>query len=59
MKLARRICVVLLCFSLAAYCQGNSFDKIRYNGGTIETKVSPKDWGNRLTATSDPSSSSS
>lgn len=53
MRLARRICVILLCFSLVAYCQGNSFDKIRYNGGTIETKVSPKDWGNRLTVTSD------
>ena len=33
--------------------QGNSWDKVRYNGGTLQTKVDPKDWNNRLTVTSD------
>jgi len=46
--------VLILCLTAAvAYGQGNSFRKIRYNGGTIQTKVSPKDWGNRLTVTSE------
>jgi hypothetical protein len=35
------------------HSQGNSFDRIRYNGGTIATKVKPDDWGNKLTITSD------
>jgi hypothetical protein len=33
--------------------EGNSWDKVRYNGGTLQTKVDPKDWGNHLTVTSD------
>ena len=39
--------------SLVSYGQGNSFDKIRYNGGTLQTKVKPDDWDNHLLVTSD------
>jgi hypothetical protein len=38
---------------VAAWAQGNSFDKIRYNGGSVDSKVDPKDWNNRLTISSD------
>jgi hypothetical protein len=50
--LQRVLAFVLVC-SIFAYAQGNSFDRVRYNGGTIATKVDPKDWNNRLTITSD------
>jgi hypothetical protein len=53
MKKAWQVFVVLLSLAVVAYSQGNTFDKIRYNGGTIQTKVKPKDWGNRLTVTSE------
>jgi len=53
MKTIRHAAAVLLVFTLVAYGQGNTFNKIRYNGGTIETKVDPEDWGNRLTVTSE------
>lgn len=36
-----------------SFAQGNSWDKVRYNGGTFQTKVDFKDWDNRLTVTSD------
>jgi hypothetical protein len=49
----RGFVISLLCVSLVAYGQGNSFDRVRYNGGTIPSKVGPKDWGNHLTITSD------
>jgi hypothetical protein len=50
-----RIAVVLLALSTTVYAaaEGNSWDKVRYNGGTLQTKVSPKDWDNHLTVTSD------
>lgn len=50
-----RIAVVLLALSTMLYAssEGNSWNKIRYNGGTLQTKVDPKDWGNHLTVTSD------
>ncbi|HET9183462.1 MAG TPA: PEGA domain-containing protein [Candidatus Angelobacter sp.] len=50
-----RIAVVLLalCTMLYASSEGNSWNKIRYNGGTLQTKVDPKDWNNHLTVTSD------
>jgi hypothetical protein len=43
---------ILLC-STAAHAQGNSWDKVRYNGGTLQTKVDPKDWDNHLTVAPD------
>ena len=46
--------VALVSFLFAtSFAQGNSWDKVRYNGGTLHTKVDPKDWDNRLTVTSD------
>lgn len=53
MALIRRALVVLLCSALVTLAQGNSFDRVRYNGGAIATKVSPKEWHNKLTITSD------
>ncbi len=52
MRTARQVIVVLLVTGILAYGQGNTFDKIRYNGGTIKTNVSPKNWDNRLTVSS-------
>ena len=49
----KRAIVVLLCYSVLSYAQGNSFDKVRYNGGSITSSVKPDDWDNKLTVTSD------
>ena len=51
--LGTRLLAVLLSLSLLAYGQGNTFDKVRYNGGSVAAKVDPKDWNNKLTVTSD------
>ncbi len=53
MNTARQLLVVWLTFALAAYCQGNTFKKVRYRGGTIEANVMPMDWGIRLTVSSE------
>src|SRR5437588_623844 len=37
----------------AAYAKGNTFTKVRYNGGSVASKVNPKDWDNKLTVSSD------
>jgi hypothetical protein len=50
-RVALQFLAVLLSSAILAYSQGNSFDRIRYNGGTVQTKVNPKDWGNQLTVT--------
>lgn len=52
MKICRTVLPILLIVAILAYARGNEFDMIRYNGGTLKTDVSPKDWGNRLTVTS-------
>jgi len=44
---------IFLCFAVLASAQGNSWNKVRYNGGTLQTKVDPKEWDNQLTVTSD------
>jgi len=44
---------VLLCVSLLAYADGNTFTRVRYNGGSVPSKVDPKDWDNKLTVTPD------
>lgn len=49
----RKLSVLCLCASIVTWAQGNSFDKVRYNGGSVDSKVDPKDWNNRLTVTSD------
>jgi PEGA domain-containing protein len=53
MILARKLLAVVLFCSIIAYGQGNSFDKVRYNGGSLSTTVKPDEWGNRLTVSSD------
>jgi hypothetical protein len=53
MQILRRLLALLLCSAVAVWAQGNSFDKVRYNGGSVDSKVDPKDWHNQLTVTSD------
>lgn len=53
MRVSRLLLAPVLCVALVLYAQGNTFDKIRYNGGTVATTVKPKEWDNRLTVTSD------
>ena len=57
MRTIYRILALVLCVSITSYTladsQGNSWDRVRYNGGTLQTKVDPKDWDNHLTVTSD------
>lgn len=53
MKTLIRAIAFSLCFALACYGQGNSFDRVRYNGGSVSSKVDPKEWKNTLTVTSD------
>ena len=44
---------VILCCSILAYGEGNTFTRVRYNGGSVPSKVDAKDWNNRLTVASD------
>ena len=44
---------VILCCSILAYADGNTFTRVRYNGGSVPSKVDPKDWNNTLTVTPD------
>lgn len=53
MHILRRLLALCLCSAIAAWAQGNSFDKVRYNGGSVDSKVDPKDWHNQLTVTPD------
>jgi PEGA domain-containing protein len=48
----KRAVALLLCCSMFAYAGGNSF-KVRYNGGSVASKVDAKDWGNTLSITAD------
>ena len=45
---------LFLCFALcvSTLAQGNTF-KVRYNGGTVVTKVKPDDWDNTFTITAE------
>src|SRR5437660_5662905 len=53
MQTLKRLLALLVCSAFVAWAQGNSFDKVRYNGGSVDSKVDPKDWNNHLTVTSD------
>jgi len=53
MRFLLRLTAFALSVALVTCAQGNSFDKVRYNGGSVASKVDPKDWHNRLTVTSD------
>ena len=41
---------LMLALNLIAFSKGNDFN-VRYNGGSVPSKVSPHDWGNKLTVT--------
>jgi hypothetical protein len=53
MQILRRLLALLLCSAVAAWGQGNTFTKVRYNGGSVSTSVKPDDWDNRLTVSAD------
>jgi hypothetical protein len=53
MQALKKALGITLCFAVSVWAQGNSFDKVRYNGGSVDSKVDPKDWHNKLTVTSD------
>src|SRR5581483_4996899 len=51
---ASQVLAILLCASLLAAADGgNTFTRVRYNGGSVASKVDPKDWNNKLTTTPD------
>jgi len=52
LKSSLQVLVVCLCVSLSTYGDGNTFDRVRYNGGSVASKVDPKDWHNTLTINS-------
>src|SRR5215831_7183629 len=49
----KKALAVFLCSVMVTWAQGNSFDRVRYNGGSVDSKVDPKEWNNRLTVNSD------
>lgn len=53
MRVIKSLVALTLSFSLAVYAQGNTFTKVRYNGGSVSTSVKPDDWDNKLTVTPD------
>src|SRR5690348_13167405 len=53
MRFLLRLTAFVLSVALVTFAQGNTFDKVRYNGGSVPSRVDPKDWHNRLTVTSD------
>lgn len=54
MRLFRKaVALALVCCTYALADTGNSWSRVRYNGGTVQTKVDAKDWDNHLTVTSD------
>ncbi len=53
MSYVRRLLVCFVGIALVVQGQGNSFNRIRYNGGSVDSNVNPKDWDNRLTITGD------
>jgi hypothetical protein len=53
MRLIQRTLVFVLSCALVSFADGNTFTRVRYNGGSVQSSVNPKDWDNRLTITSD------
>ncbi len=55
MNIVKQIVAVLLSgiMASAGTVRGNTFTKVRFNGGSIPSNVNPKEWGNRLTVTPD------
>jgi len=40
------IIALVLAISILTYGQGNTFKKVRYQGGSVASSVKPDDWGN-------------
>ena len=53
MRFFRQVTSRFLIFALLGSAEATTFDKIRYNGGTVSTNVDPEDWHNQLTVASD------
>lgn len=53
MAIYKKLLAFLLCGAIVAYAQGNSFKRVRYNGGSVPSKVKQDDWNNRLTVTAE------
>ena len=53
MRPTLRISALVVSATLVCYGQGNTFDRVRYNGGSVSSKVNPKEWKNSLSVTSD------
>ncbi len=53
MQIARGFLAMLLSLSVLVHGQGNTFTKVRYNGGSVSTQVKPDDWDNKLTVSAD------
>jgi hypothetical protein len=51
--LTRRFFSCVLVLAAAAGAEGNSWNKLRYSGGTFEAKVNPFDWNTTLTVAPD------
>ncbi len=49
----RRTFIALLATAALLCGQGNSWNKLRYSGGTVQAKVNPFDWNSTLTITPD------
>ena len=44
--LTRKALATILVLATYVYAQGNTWHRVRYNGGTVQTKVDYKDWDN-------------
>lgn len=53
MAILKKVLAVFFCSVMVTWAQGNSFDRVRYNGGSVDSKVDPKEWNNHLTVNSD------
>ena len=51
MNIAKKLTALVVSCAMVAYAEGNTFTRIRYNGGSVPSKVSPHEWSNRLTVT--------
>jgi hypothetical protein len=51
--LTRRFLSCVLLVAMAAQAEGNSWNKLRYTGGTVAAKVDPFDWNTTLTVKPD------
>lgn len=49
----RRTLACIVALAVAASAAGNSWNKIRYSGGTVAVRVNPYDWNTTLTVSPD------